>query len=428
MDVTPTIAAIRFGLGRTPGQDPGPDPARWLERQLTEQDPAPLITTTVADAFAAFRHDREARRGQEPANQARQIFRADTAAFLDNAIATPAPFRERLVWFWANHFTVSTRASMVAPLIGPYLRDAIRPHVTGRFADMLLAVMRHPAMLIYLNNGQSAGPNSIAAARRGAGLNENLARECLELHTVTPASGYTQADVTEFARTLTGWSVEREDNPGFRFRPRLHEPGQKTLLGRRIPEGEVGGIQTLLWLADHPATHSHLATKLVRHFVGDVPPPDAVLRIEAVLRDTRGDLGQAATELVHLPAAWTPLTKIRAPLDYAVGAARAAALPPDNRPRLMGVLADLGQPVFSAPFPIGWPDKATDWAAPEAMMRRVDWVHGFANRPDLPEPMQLADAALGPLLTPATATAIQRAGSRRDAITLLLASPEFQRR
>lgn len=440
MDTAPAHAAIRFGLGRTPGADPGA-PAAWLLNQLSTPDPAPpgvATGITAADAIATLVEDREMRR-QNPNQQtsgqpaqsghARDLFRDDTRALLDWAVDTPAPFRERLVWFWANHFTVSTRKGMVAPLIGPYLREAIRPNVTGRFADMLLAVMRHPAMLLYLDNAQSAGPRSLAASRRTAGLNENLARECLELHTIGAGAPYTQADVTEFARTLTGWSIERRENPlGFRFRPNLHEPGEKLLMGRRIPEGEAGGVAALQWLANHPATHRHLATALVRHFVADTPPPDAVRRIEGTLRDTGGHLGAAAAELVRLPSAWQPLQKLRSPADYVVAALRAAALPPDRRPDLVNLLASLGQRPFNAPLPNGWPDTATDWAGPEAMMRRIDWAYGFANRPGLPEPMQLAEAALGPLLPPTALTELRRAGSRRDAITLLLASPAFQRR
>ena len=441
MDTAAIHASIRFGLGCTPGQDLGTNPAAWLHSQLTQPDPAPASGATLADAVAAVRQDRQERKAladqgatqdqagaQRQAGLARQLYRTESDALLDWAVATPAPFRERLVWFWANHFTISLRAPFVAPMVGAYVRDAIRPHVTGRFADMLLAVMRHPAMLMYLNNAQSSGPNSPAGLRRNAGLNENLARECLELHTLSPAAGYTQADVTEFARVLTGWSVQREDPPGFVFRPTMHEPGAKTLLGRTFPEGEEGGVQALLWLAQHPATHRHLATKLVRHFVSDMPPPDAVRRVEGALRDTRGGLGAAAGELVRLPAAWQPLAKLRTPQEFVVAAVRAAGLPSDKRPGLTPLVAGLGQQPFGAPFPIGWPDAAADWAGPEAMMRRIDWAFGFANRPDLPEPMQLADAALGPLLTPSTATEVSRAGSRRDAITLLLASPEFQRR
>lgn len=439
MDNAAATAAIRFGLGLTPTQPAGADPARWLQQQLANPAPAPA-GSSVTEAFTAILTDREQRRdrasspGQpQSLSHARTIFRDETKALLDHAVLTPTPFHERLVWFWANHFTVSIRRGEVAPFVGTYVREAIRPHVTGRFTDMLLAVMRHPAMLLYLDNAQSAGPRSLVGGRQNRGLNENLARECLELHTLSPAAGYTQADVTEFARVLTGWSLERRENPlGFRFRPGVHEPGSKTILGQTFPEGEQGGIDALRWLGNHPATYRHLATRLVRHFVADMPPADAVRRIEAVLRDTHGDLGQAALALTRLPAAWQPLTKLRSPQDTVIAALRAAALPaggaPERAPNIAGLIAGLGQPVFNAPFPIGWPDLASDWAGPESMMRRVDWAYGFANRPELPDPMQLADSALGPLLSNDTATEMRRAGSRRDAITLLLASPEFQRR
>ena len=180
----------------------------------------------------------------------------------------------------------------------------------------------------------------MAAGRAGRGLNENLARECLELHTVSPASGYTQTDVTEFARVLTGWSIERQQNPlGFRFRPNLAEPGDKTVLGRRFPEGQAGGQMALQYLADHPATHRHLATKLVRHFVDDAPPQDAVRRVEGVLRDTRGNLGAAAMEVTRLPGAWAPLTKIRTPQEFILAAFRAADIARDRRPNLFQLMA-----------------------------------------------------------------------------------------
>ncbi len=437
MDTTAAVASIRFGLGRTPGEVDLADPRRWLVQQLAGPDPGPPAAS-VAEAFAAFEQDRQARRdGKDAAGgplataetgHARAIYRADSRALLDHALTTGTPFRERLVWFWANHFTVSIRKGMIASLVGAYVHDAIRPHVTGRFADMLLAVMRHPAMLVYLDNPMSAGPHSPAGKRGNRGLNENLARECLELHTVSPASGYSQADVTEFGRVLTGWSVERNDPPGFRFRPALAEPGDKLVLGRRYPEGEDGGVLALQALGTHPATYRHLATKLVQHFVADVPPAAAVRRIEGVLRDTGGDLGAAAAALVDLPAAWEKLTKVRPPQDYLIAVFRAAALPPERRPDLLPLLAGLGQPAFNAPLPNGWVDAAAEWTGPEALLRRVDWAYGFAGRPELPEPMQLADAALGPLLSPATATALRQAGSRRDAVTLLLASPEMQRR
>ena len=427
MDNRAIHALNRFGLGRTPTEALPADPMRWLAAQVSQPDPGPA-GTTVAEAFAALAEDKEAKKDGARPPRARQIFLAEAQALQDHALATAAPFRERLVWFWANHFTVSLRRPMIAPLIGSYVREAIRPHVTGRFADMLLAVMRHPAMLLYLDNAGSAGPGSRFGQRQSKGLNENLARECLELHTVSPAAGYTQSDVTEFARILTGWSIDRQNQPGFRFRPMLHDPGEKALLGRRVPEGEQGGIDALAMLASHPATHRHLATKLARHFIADAPPPDAVRKVEGALRDSGGNLGAAALEVARQPSAWQPLSKLRTPQDLILAAVRAAALPPGRRPDVTAIMAGLGQPMFNAPFPIGWPDQAADWAAPEAMMRRLDWVYGFSGRPELPEPDALAALTLGRLLSEATAAEMRRAGSRRDAITLLLASPEFQRR
>ena len=289
--------------------------------------------------------------------------------------------------------------------------------------------MRHPAMLMYLDNARSVGPDSVVGRTGRRGLNENLARECLELHTVGPDAGYTQADVTEFARVLTGWSVEMQRlYPGWVFRPGAHEPGTKTVMGRRFGQGEVAGIEALEFLARHPATHRHLATKLVRHFVADTPLPDAVAVIEGVLRDTDGDLGAASTALLHLPGAWTPLNKLRTPVDFAVAALRALDLPADKLPPLRGALQALGQPLWNAPLPNGWPDVASEWAAPEAIMRRIDWSQAVAGHAGDGNPAEVADGVLGPLLRPQTRDAMRGAGSRRDALTLLLTSPEFQRR
>ncbi len=428
MDNHAAQALIRFGLGRR-GAEPLPsDPAAWLRGQLAGPDRGPP-GPSLADGFAALLQDREDK-GLPGPKRVGILFKGEVDALVGNALTTPTPFRERLVWFWANHFTVSLRGGRTAATGGDYVRSAIRPYVTGRFADMLMAVMHHPAMLTYLDNAGSFGPNSVAGLRRDKGLNENLARESLELHTLSPASGYTQADVTSYARILTGWSIANgEKEPaGFVFRPQMHEPGEKTLLGRSFPPGEAGGVAALAFLADHPATHRHLATKLVQHFVADDAPAADVRRIEGVLRDTGGHLGQASAALVGLPGAWQPLAKLRSPQDYVLAALRAADLPADNRPDGAAIMRGLGQPVFGAPFPIGWPDRAADWAGPEAMMRRVDWTYGFSERAAALDPAVVADASLGPLLSPATSSAIEHAGSRRDGLTLLFTSPEFQRR
>ena len=429
MDTRTAQALIRFGLGPRPG-DPMPrDPADWLIAQLHAADPARLDPRpSTARGLAALRSDRE---NKPPAGQSagRALFRAEAQAELAHALTTPAPFRERLVWFWTNHFTVSVRAGACAAVTGAFIEEAIRPHVTGRFEDMLLAAMRHPAMLLYLNNAGSVGPDSRAGINRHLGLNENLARECMELHTVSPAAGYAQADVTSFARLITGWSIDlRSDPPGFRFRPFAHEPGTQIVMGHRFPPGEEGGIEALRFLANHPATHHFLATKLVRHFVADTPPPDAVRRIQTVLRDTGGDLRAAAIALVRLDAAWRPGTKLRTPQEFVVATFRLLEVDGMQEPNLLQPLAGLGQPFCAAPQPNGWSDQAAEWAGPEAMMRRIDWAFGVANRAGNPEPQELAEAALGGLLRAETAAAIRRAPSRREAMTLLLTSPEFQRR
>jgi uncharacterized protein (DUF1800 family) len=358
-----------------------------------------------------------------------ELAKREVHALLANALTTEAPFRERLVWFWANHFTVSARGLVPAACAGAYVREAIRPHVTGRFADMLLAVMRHPAMLAYLNNERSAGPGSRAGIAHNIGLNENLARESLELHSVSPASGYTQADVTNYAKILTGWSIEAKRAPlGFVFRPNLHEPGEIEVMGRTWPAGEQGGMAILEFLGTHPATYRHIAEKLVRHFVADEPHPDQVRRIALVLRDTQGDLAAASLAITEVPQAWIPGSKLRTPQEFVVGCLRAIGATPEMVPNLGGLVGGLGQGMFQAPFPIGWPDRAADWAGPEAMLQRVDFAYVIAGRAGNLDPVTLAQATLGPILTADTLGQITSAGSRRDALTMLLASPEFQRR
>jgi len=322
-----------------------------------------------------------------------------------------------------------------APLVGTMIREAIRPHVNGNFTDMVLAVERHPAMLRYLANENSIGPDSVAGIRSGQGLNENLGRECMELHTVGLQAGYSQADVTNMAKILTGWSVAGSegggDSTGFKYKPNTHEPGPQIVLGESFDGGEQAGIDALTFLATYPTTYQLLAEKLVTHFVADEPPPRAVARIAGVLRDTGGDLGAASAALVDLAEAWAPLTKLKTPLEYMVSVVRAAP-PADGQPPVnyIGTLNQLGQPLWAAPLPNGWPDQAADWDGSDAIMTRINWVFDYAGRLDDGgmEPSDIAGVALGNLLRPATAQAIASAGSRREAVTMLFTAPEFQRR
>ncbi len=436
------IATIRFGLGPRPGEALPADPLGWLEDQLGDEAGPPIpagfaVPPGTREGLSAYAADREAQaRGETGASHATQLFRAEATAQAERLVATAQPFRERLVQFWANHFTCSRRAGIVGPLMGAYLRDAIRPHVTGSFGAMLLAVARHPAMLHYLDNANSVGPDSRAGARRGAGLNENLAREILELHTVSPDAGYSQADVTAFAKLITGWSIGRlgrvgEPDGDFMFRAVSHQPGAKLFMGQRYEEGEAGGVAALTWLAAHSATCDHLATKLARHFIADDPPPSSVATLTGVLRHTGGDLAAVTRALIRLPEAWEPLTKLRSPQDYVVAALRATGAGPGSGVAALSGFAQLGQPLWAAPGPNGWPDTAAGWTAPEALVRRAEFAWALAGRTastGAARARDLAEATLGPLARAETVTALSRAASEREALTLLLVSPEFQRR
>lgn len=352
-----------------------------------------------------------------------------------DAAASATPFRERLVQFWSNHFTVSIQRGVVIPVALGFENEAIRPHVTGRFVDMLRAVAQHPAMLVYLDNVVSVGPNSRAGKMRDKGLNENLAREMLELHTVGVDGGYTQTDVTELAKVLTGWSIDRDmdSDPGaFRWRPAIHEPGSKTVLGRIYAEGaQDEGLAVIDDLAARPATARHIATKLVRHFVADDPPPAAVETVAAVFQKTQGDLQAVSAALVDLPQIWSqPLTKVRTPNDLVTAACRAFGITDAKlgQSTLMG-LKHMGQVPFDAPSPAGWPDTADGWVSPEAMMTRIDWAMAVGQKLDgHADARAIAKDMLQPLAADTTLFHIDNAPSPAEGLALLIASPEFQRR
>ena len=439
--VDAVIAANRFGLGARPGDLAAiaDDPQGWLTAQLDGRPPRPDALDVTDPSAERVRRVLQARQdGSESVGRLlrgdmRDAYQADAAARTRAAIASDTPFIERLVQFWSNHFTVSAAKPVIIGVVGPYEAEAIRPHVTGRFVDMLKAVTRHPAMLAYLDNLTSIGPNSRAGRRRDAGLNENLAREVLELHTLGVDGGYTQDDVRSFAAMLTGWSIARlrDRSPGtFRFHPAAHEPGDKVLLGVRYPEsGEAEAEAALEALARHPSTARHVATKLVRHFVADKPPARAVDHIANVFLSSGGDLRRVAEALVELPEAWAePLPKVRTPNDMVIAALRALQVPVEDD-KLLGSLHLLGQAPFRAASPAGWPDTAAEWLGPEALMQRTDWavaVGGRAGR--LVDPRRLAEQCIGPVASDSTLFLIEGAPSSADGIAMTFLSPEFQRR
>jgi uncharacterized protein (DUF1800 family) len=376
--------------------------------------------------------------GSEPKLQPRmpplpaQLLQKEAQVRFEAATAAPVGFVERLVWFWSNHFCVS--ADKIVAMVGPYEREAIRPHVLGRFADLLQAVESHPAMLFYLDNVESIGPNSIAGIDRDKGLNENLARETLELHTLGVRSGYSQADVTNFAKVLTGWTwlPPREPLHGgdFVYDKLLHEPGPQTVLGKSYADtGVAQGRAVLADLARHPATARHIAEKLARHFVADEPPPALVGKLEKAFRDSDGNLKQVAKTLVTADEAWTPQrTKLKRPSEWIVSALRAAGAPSAvPAPRLMGAQAQLGEALWRPPAPNGYSDIEAAWM--DGIPHRLDIANEFAGRvANQLDPLALLDDSLGPLASAQTRQTVARAESRTQAVALLLMAPEFLRR
>jgi len=461
-----SIAATRFGLGARPGELDAArgDPKGFLKSQIRASgadQPVGAFKSGAAhfvevrDYQLQRRQDKQA--GVDPVKQAQAQIRASAQpeflARAQLAARTDASFRERWTLFWCNHFTVAAKNLPTAVLVGPFEREAIRPHVFGRFEDLLTASTMHPGMLLYLDQAQSAGPNSLIMNVRGpgasrfglSGLNENLAREILELHTLGVGSGYTQTDVTEFARALTGWSIQSPmaprfggryasaGEPGeFTFRAAFHEPGARHIFGKTYNQDGIAQAGAVLHdVAASPATAHHLATKLARHFVADDPPPSLVARLTQAYAGSDGRLDVVAAALIDAPEAWAPeQAKFKTPYEFLISSYRAVGTSPDDFTKFGPVLNGLGQQPFNAPSPKGWAEEAEAWAAPDAIVKRMSWSEAFAQAtaPVLGQPMQIADSSLGARLSPPVAQAISRAESRPEALSILLMSPEFQRR
>src|SRR5471032_1213248 len=274
----------------------------------------------------------------QPLNIIQKTFRAEALARLQRATLADCGFIERLVVFWSNHFCISANKGGLARMwAGSFEREAVRPHVLGRFSEMLKAVEQHPAMLFFLDNQQSLGPESRAGENRKRGLNENLAREIMELHTLGVSGGYSQDDVTSLARIITGWTFAGRQGqlgvPGsFVFNANAHQPGPQRLLGKIYENNGVGqGEAALADIARHPSTAKFIATKFARHFVADDPPPALVARLQDVFRKTDGDLRALTVALVDSDEAWqAPLTKLRSPNEFLVASERLLTRVPED--------------------------------------------------------------------------------------------------
>ena len=469
--LTAAIAANRLGLGARPGdlEALAADPRGALRAQIAGTAPV-LVANRLQDSATVLAQAAELRRERVTEKRAapsadsgefvvavaaklgalyRPIYLDECVARLQAGVASDRSFIERMVHFWSNHFAVSVDKRIVMGVAGAFEREAIRPHVLGSFRDMLLAVEQHPAMLLYLDNFQSVGPGSDAArvvSRRAAiggggrkvGINENLAREILELHTLGADGGYTQSDVTEFAKVITGWSMGggrgrlRGGEPGrFYFREALHEPGAKQVVGKRYnQDGASQGVAVLHDLARSPATAHHVATKLARHFIADEPPAAAVDRLAHAFLKNDGDLPALYRALIDSPELWfEAAAKFKTPSDYIYSAHRALGAHSELGRSALQSFELLGQRNFSPGSPAGWPDRSADWDGSSSVLKRVEWADQLGQRfGNQVNAVVLAPQVLGSALTSATRTAIARAESAAQGLTLLLAAPEFMRR
>jgi uncharacterized protein (DUF1800 family) len=439
------IAFNRFGLGAKPGGMAriGADAHAALLREIDTPNIARIADPALPNYGAACR---EAEMGF---GRAEAVRRKELDARIDKHMAVEIGFVERLVIFWTNHFSMTVNKSdAVRGTLGQLERDVIRKHVLGKFSDMLLGVMRHPAMISYLDNADSIGPRSPIGQSWDAGYNENLAREALELHTVGSGGGYTEGDVTAFAKILTGWSYVRgwEADNGwnggtpanrgrFIFRADWHEPGGIRFMGKVYPpQGQRQAELVLADLAKSPATAEHIAFKLVRHFITDEPTPAMVNRLKNVYLRTGGNLKAVALALLRLPEAWElPLAKLRTPYELAIAQFRALGVrySGDEYWTLYSTLYALNQMVWESPSPEGYSDDTPHWLDPDGMTIRLDtaqlsaWVYGDRYNGGIPA---LALSLFDRMLSPETRERIAGIGDRTGAITILFSSPEFQRR
>jgi len=459
MGFDPEMAAIRFGCGLSP-QIPAPQSVEEMLARLAGPDRA--AQAFAIPGFAAMEEYnqklRAARRALKAAGEAgrkarkkdiqqvrRDAFRAGAGWFghmlLRRALAEDG-FRERLCAFWADHFTAAGRQRLMRAAVAPYAEEAIRPHVAGRFSQMLRAAETHPLMLIYLDQRVSVGPNSKRAQRAGGdlGLNENLAREMLELHTLGVGAPYTQTDVRQLAKLLTGLTYT--GRKGVQFRPAWAEPGAETVLGHSYG-GDKARLEDIYAffddLANHPATAAHLARKLAVHFVSDSPDEGMVADMAARYRETGGNLPDVYAVMLGHPAAWRPQDgNVKEPMDFIGSALRALAvapgrMPADNLRRMqrlfLGPLELMGQNWGRPGGPDGLPEEDADWITPQRLAARLQWAVTVPSRLQrvLPDPRAFVDTALGARARGAVRFAAGAAETRAEGIGLILAAPEFQR-
>jgi uncharacterized protein (DUF1800 family) len=446
-----TIAVNRFGLGGRPGEiaGVGTKPVDYLLAQLNQppQVAGPPLPDT-ADAITGFREFRKQRRkklsdptatqqtGMMSSLSPRRMYNAEVRARLQTYVETDAPFAERLCLFWANHFAVSATAPPIAAMTGAFEREAIRPHIAGNFANLVQASTSNPCMLLYLDNAISIGPNSRAGQRRNRGLNENLARELLELHTLGVEGGYSLEDIRQLAMAITGWSLagpktKNRKLGSFVFRRGAHEPGRRQVMGRTYPNTRSveQGQNILQDLALHASTARHVSFKLARHFIADDPEPGLVEAMARAFLTNRGELMPVYEAMLTHPSAFQPTAlKYKTPIEYVASVVRGLEIERNYQFWARG-LAVMGQRLWAPPSPKGWPDTGDKWISSNALKTRLDFAVAAGRKVRSNFQVQRrASNMLGASLNRDTAVAISRAADQQQALALLLMSPEFQKR
>jgi uncharacterized protein (DUF1800 family) len=385
--------------------------------------------------------------GQQPMQGPRLVILELQQARLLRAVYSRRQLYEVMVDFWINHFNIFAAKGADRWLATSYDRDTIRPRALGRFHDLLLATAQSPAMLFYLDNWLSTGPNAPAARMGGAnnlrrGLNENYARELMELHTLGVEGGYTQKDVQEVARCFTGWTIRQPRREGtFYFEPRIHDNGEKIVLGTRIPAGGgmEDGLQVIDLLSRHPSTARFIAVKLARRFIADDPPAALVNQAATAFSNSQGDIPTVLRALIDSPeffASETYQAKVKKPLEFVASALRATGAEVQLSHQLLRYLGRMGEPLFLAQPPTGYPDIGTSWSSPDMLLTRINFaMELIANR--IPGSRVITDTlgnkdSFARLVAPdALSTATRSALAEAEgsqAVALLLAAPEFQRR
>ncbi|MGJ8693470.1 MAG: DUF1800 domain-containing protein [Thalassotalea sp.] len=448
------IAVNRFGLGAKPNElmAVGTNAKAWLKNGLIAinfNDDLPHSADVLKSVYAYRQMKKDEQKPQNnksknPADNAmmnsmaslkkypREMLRAFSVSYIKQAVQSDTSISWRLLDFFSNHFSVSASGQEMAGLAATLEREAIGPNLMAKFEDMLLTVTQHPAMLIYLNNERSIGPNSKVGKKRGKGMNENLAREILELHTLGVNGGYQQADVIELAKGITGWglsNIKKDKSAGFKYNSYNHEPGERVLLNKHYRQkGIAQGEAMLRDLANHPATIKHLCFKLARHFINDDPPASLVGKLVASWQQSSGNIKTVMTTMIEAQESWQPeKAKFKTPREFIISTIRALNIEKIKPKHLYYSFLTLGQQPFNAGSPAGYGDVAQDWNGANALMSRINWANSLANMAKV-NAEQVIKNSFAQTLDKHHYKIISRAESRKQALTLLLMSPEFQRR